>query len=116
MRSTLLIVAVMMAAAALATRWPADPVGTPASLEWVRTVDGWERSAHLIPVAEHGPRMHPLTLAALQVLAAGVALAAGWTAASGHSRATVDDLAEKTDVGVAARPRAKAPRGAAQAG
>ncbi|TWT85436.1 hypothetical protein Pla123a_02430 [Posidoniimonas polymericola] len=102
----------MMAGAALASRWPVTSDQTPASLEWVRTVDGWERSAHLIPVAEHGPTMHPLTLAALQVLAAGVALAAGWSAAA----ASEDDLAAKPAAAISQRRRAKAPRGAAQAG
>ncbi|TWT32542.1 hypothetical protein KOR34_43050 [Posidoniimonas corsicana] len=79
MRSPLILIALLAAGAAAASRWPATPdQRTPASLEWVRTADGWERSALLNAAPRRGERLHPLTVAAIQVLGAGVALAAGW--------------------------------------
>ena len=105
MRSTLLIIALLVAGAAAASRWPAASDQSPtASLKWVRTADGWERSAYLIPAVAQGPRLHPLTVAALQVLGAGVALAAGWRTAP----RAVDELGTP-EAAPPARRRARTP-------
>jgi hypothetical protein len=44
--------------------------------DWVRTVDGWQKSNNWIPSLAAPPAVHPLTIAAAQVLVSLFALAA----------------------------------------
>lgn len=80
MRSLLLAIALLLTGGWAASQWPVTAAAqTPDSLRWVRTVDGWERSATLLPPEKkQQQRLHPSIIVALQVLGSGLALAAGW--------------------------------------
>ena len=56
----------------IACAWPAAATPRPATtIDWVRTVDGWERSsAWRLAPPPPGARLHPLLVAALELLAA----------------------------------------------
>ncbi len=59
-------------------RWDGPSVQTPAraaTVDWVRTVDGWERPATWYPPEFHQPRLHPLVVAIGQGLGSVLALA-----------------------------------------
>jgi hypothetical protein len=52
----------------------ADLVRSPSSSDWVRTVDGWERPRHWSSSQVPPPAVHPVIIAAGQVLVSLFAL------------------------------------------
>lgn len=49
---------------------------SPPALDWVRTADGWERPVQWHKTVPHQPRLHPVVVAAGQILASVLALVA----------------------------------------
>jgi hypothetical protein len=54
----------------------------PSAGQWVRTVDGWERTELWQAADLHAPRLHPLVVAAGQ----GLVSVMGLVACAGHGR------------------------------
>jgi hypothetical protein len=79
MRSIFSIVFVLSAIGLASCRFEnqsADFEMERSQIDWVRTVDGWQKSTDWIPSLAPPPAVHPLTVAAAQLLVSLFALTA----------------------------------------
>lgn len=79
MRSILGIVLLLAGAGLVTCRIEgrdAQVISSDLSDNWVRTADGWERSSNWTPSLAEPPAVHPLVIAAGQLLVSMLALAA----------------------------------------
>jgi hypothetical protein len=79
MRSMLAIVLLLLGAGLLSCQIEGRPLEKAVSTQhaaWVRTIDGWERMDRWSPAINKSPALHPLVVAAGQLLVSLFALAA----------------------------------------
>jgi len=88
MRSVVGIVLLLLGVGLLSCQFEGQSasVTTTAQADWVRTVDGWERGNDWSLSHTPPPSLHPLVVAAGQVLVSMFALAAATGTARGTSR------------------------------
>lgn len=79
MRSVIGIAIVLLGIGFVSCRWGRSAASVPqaaVAAPWIRTVDGWERVASWQPTIAPPPRLHPLVMAAAEVLVSVLALVA----------------------------------------